>query len=154
MKRIFTLIAITVSLVTMFSCDKFEDGRPSRTAIREFEKMYPDAWDVEWEYEGLYWEVSFETGKRPDGTEHSAWFDESGNWVMTKTEMAYSAVPQKVKDFLAASEYGTARLEDHWVDFYETPDGNFYRFDILVDGREREVDVTEDGKVSLAGLYY
>ncbi len=154
MKRIFAILMMAVSLTALGSCDRYEDGRPDKGTIKGFKDMYPDAWDVEWEYDGLYWEVSFETGKRPNGTEHTAWYDGSGNWVKTKTEMAYTAVPQKIKDFLSASEYGSYRLEDHFVDFYETRDGNFYRFDILREGRETEIDVTEDGKVSFAGYDY
>ncbi len=147
-------MAAAAALFIIGSCDKYDDGRPAKDVRSEFANMYPDAWDVEWEYDGLYWEVSFETGKRPNGTEHEAWYDMSGNWIQTKTELAYTAVPQKIKDYLSASEYGNMKLESHFVDFYETTNGNYYRFDIHLDGREAEVDVTEDGKVSLAGYDY
>ncbi len=154
MKKIFAVLAFAAAVFTMASCEKYEDGRPDRGTIREFEQMYPDAWDIEWEFEGLYWEVSFETGKRPNGIEHTAWYDMSGNWVMTKTELPFMSVPQEIKDYLAASEFGNNRLEDHFVDFYETVKGNYYRFDIYLDGREVEVDVHLDGKVALAGYDY
>ncbi len=154
MKRIFAILAVVAGIIMVASCDRYEDGRPAKDTIREFESMYPDAWDVEWEYDGLYWEVNFETGKRPNGTDHTAWYDMSGNWLKTKTEVAYSAVPKDIIGYFEASEYGNRQMEDHFIDFYETPAGNFYRFEIYLDGRETGVDVTEDGKVSLAGYDY
>jgi len=150
MKKIMALAAVLAAMVTMMSCDKYDDGRPSKDVRSEFNRMYPEARDVEWEFNGLYWEVDFETGSGKNAIDHSAWYDKGGNWIQTKTEMAYTSVPQKIKDYLAASEYGDARMEDYFVDFYETQSGNFYRFDVYLDGREVEIDVTEDGKVSVA----
>lgn len=154
MKRIILILAAVAALATTSACDKYDDGRPSKDVRSEFNRMYPDAWDIEWEYNGMYWEVDFETGSRPNGIEHSAWYDASGNWVQTRTAVAMAAVPQNIKDYLAASEYGNMQFEDYFVDLYETPSGNYYRFDLVVNGRETEVDVTEDGKVSLAGYGY
>lgn len=150
MKRIMAILAVVAAIAAVSSCDKYDDGRPSKDVRSEFNSMYPDAWDVEWEFNGLYWEVNFETGSRPNGIEHSAWYDKAGNWIQTKTELAYEAVPQKIKDYLAASEYGSYSLEDYFVDHYQSPSTDFYRFDILMNGREAEVDVAEDGKVALA----
>ncbi len=154
MKKIFAILA-AASLLAFASCDKYEDGRPSKDVRSEFNRMYPDAWDVEWEYDGVYWEVNFETGSRPNGIDHEAWFDMSGNWLGTKTELLMAAVPQNIKDFLAASkEYANAQIADMTVDYYETPAENFYRFEIYLLGIESLVDVTEDGKVTPPHLFY
>lgn len=154
MKKMILMMAAVFAILSVASCDKYEDGRPSKDIISEFNRMYPDAWNVEWENEGAYWEVDFATGSRLDGVEHTAWFDMSANWIQTKTEMALTAVPQKIKDYLAASEFGDTQYEDYFVDYYETPTGNFYRFDVHINGGEAEIDVTEDGKVSVAGYGY
>lgn len=147
-------MAIAASLVAIASCEKYDDGRPAKDVRSEFTRMYPDAWDVEWEIEygpdGKCWEVSFETGKRPNGIEHSARFDMDGNWLETETDILWNAVPQHVKDALAL-EYAGSVLEDHTIDYVETPTGNFYRIDIYHNGVEVKVKVTEDGKVSLEG---
>lgn len=150
MKKIMVILAVVAALATISSCEKYDDGRPSKDVRNEFNSMYPDAWDVEWEFNGIYWEVDFETGSRPNGIEHSAWYDKAGNWIQTKTELAYESVPQKIKDYLSASEYGSYSLEDYFVDYYQSPSINFYRFDVLMNGTEAEVDVSEDGKVALA----
>ncbi len=148
-------MAIAAAFLAIASCDKYEDGRPAKNVREEFKFMYPDAWDVEWEFEGMYWEVSFETGNRPNGTEHTALFDKDGNWIQTKTEVFYINVPQFIKDFLAASEYADARMEDHTVDYYQTPnDKNYYEFDIYYGGGEANLIVTTDGQVYLSGMYF
>ncbi len=154
MKRIFAILAIAASLVAMASCEKYEDGRPSKDVRTEFKNMYPDAWDVEWEMEigldGKYWEVSFETGSKPNGTEHTAKYDMDGNWIETETDIFWNAVPQGVKDALSA-KYAGSVLEDHTVGYVETPTGIFYRFDIYLNGVEVDVKVTEDGQVTVEG---
>lgn len=150
MKNFFLIITSVAVALTMFSCDKYEDGKPSKGVRNEFDRMYPDAWDIEWEDQGTYWEVSFETGSRPDGTDHKAWYDKGGNWIQTCTDVLLSAVPQEIKDYLMASEFGNGQFEDNDAEYFETQSGNFYRFDMRQGGREVEVDVTEDGKVSQA----
>ena len=70
---------------------------------------------------------------------------------MTKTEMLITAVPQQIKDFLSASpDYGTAPYADNDAEFIETPSGNFYRFDLRVNGVVVEVDVNANGEVTFA----
>ena len=149
MKKIMILAAVLAA--TMISCDKYEDGRPGKDVISQFDRMYPEAFDVEWGREGTYWEVSFETGARPNGIEHEAIYDADGNWIQTKTEISIGSVPQFIRDFLTADPvYGSASLADNEADYIETPSGNFYRFSIRLDGITVEVDVNENGKVSLA----
>ncbi len=140
MKKIFAIIAVTAALFTMASCEKYEDGRPPKQARNDFESMYPDAFDIEWEFEGTHWEVSFETGNRPNGIEHEAIFDLDGNWVETVTEMLYNAIPQEIKDAFTAN-YVDARLDDNTVDFHQTPTGDFYRFEVIIGGAKLTVDI-------------
>lgn len=83
MKRIVIFAAIAAALMTTASCDRYDDGRPDKNVRSEFARMYPDAFDVEWEWDGKYWNVSFETGTRPNGIEHEAWYDTDGNWIKT-----------------------------------------------------------------------
>ena len=144
-------LAASLAALAMVSCDKYEDGRPQKSVTKEFNKMYPDAFDVEWEWDGKYWEVSFETGSRLNGTEHEAWYDDGGDWLRTKTEIPLSAVPQKIINILAGDmTYGTASYADNDADYIETPSGNFYRFDLRLNGVVVEVDVNVNGEVALA----
>ena len=156
MKRILILLAIAAAVVMAASCEKYEDGKPSKDVRAEFAKMYPDAWDVEWERSnGEYWVVSFETGSRSNGTERKAWYDRGGVWIQTVTEILLSDVPQDIKNYLQASEYGQAQFEDNDAEYFETQSGeDFYRFDMVTAGREIEVDVNADGRVSAAQYGY
>ena len=81
MKRIFAILAVAAALVASVSCEKYEDGKPADAIINLFEKMYPDAKDIEWERAGTLWEVSFETGTAPNEIDHTAWYDMEGNWA-------------------------------------------------------------------------
>lgn len=156
MKRIFTILTIALTVTAAMSCEKYEDGKPSKDVRAEFSKMYPDAWDVEWErYGGGDWVVSFETGRRPDGTDHKAFYDKNGNWIQTITDVLLSDVPQNIKNYLQESEYGHAQFEDNDAEFFETQDGSdFYRFDLMMGGRDIEVDVNADGEVTPAQYGY
>ena len=148
--RFMPILAIAVSMVFM-ACDMYDDGVPSKSVRNEFRSMYPDAKDVEWDREGSYWSVSFETGTYSNRVEHEALFESTGAWVMTETEKFLRDVPQSILDALAASpEYGSLPLDDNEVGYYETPKGNFYRFDLVSGSRDIDVDVSEDGTVSLA----
>ena len=151
MKRMMIILAVSFAALAMISCEKYEDGRPQKDVRNEFSKMYPDAFDVEWDWEGTYWDVSFRTGSRPNVTEHEAWYGKTGNWIRTKTEIMLSSVPQQIRDFLAAdSYYGTAPFADNDAEYIETPSGNFYRFDLRLNGVVVEVDVNVNGEVTFA----
>lgn len=152
MKRVILTVILAVSAMTLFSCEKFEDGMPVKSVREAFAEMYPDARDVEWDMELTGWKVSFETGTPPDVKESEAWYDRNGNWLRTETDLLASALPQVVKDALAASEYASAVLDASDVEFVETPDGNFYQLEVILKGLEVKLKVSEDGKISLAGL--
>lgn len=151
MKRILSLAILMLSMMPFMSCERYEDGRPSEDVRAEFNKMYPDAFDVEWEWDGTYWEVSFEVGKRPDGIEKEAWYDKSGKWIRTATDIPLSSVPQNIMKYLAMSpDYGNASIVETEVKYIETPSGNFYRFELLLAGHRIKVDVNVNGVVSIA----
>ena len=153
MKRLLTaIVMLAVAAAAQISCEKYEDGKPSKNGRSEFERMYPDAKDVEWETDFGYWKVSFEIGTPPNETDYEAWFDITGNWVRTEKEILFSALPQVITDALEASEYASAVLSASDVEYVETPDGNYYQLEILVKGVEVKLKVDEAGKISLAGV--
>ena len=151
MKHIMTIMILLVSAMTYVSCEKYDDGRPPKDVRSEFDKMYPDAFDVEWEWDGTYWEVDFETGSRLNGIEKEALYDRSGKWIRTATDMLLSSVPQNIITYLAMDpNYGKASIVGEQVKYIETPSGNFYRFELSVAGHRTEVDVNVNGVVTVA----
>ena len=157
MKRNLFIAAIVAAIFSLAACERIDYdlppgvAKPDKQLTKLFNESYPDARDIEWEYVGGAWIVSFETGRGANEVDYKVWYDADGNWLMTKRDYHISAVPQTVKDALSADpEYGSARVEDNEVEYYKTPSENFYRFDVIHNGREVEVDVTEEGVVSPA----
>lgn len=146
MKHILILFAAVA--VMAVSCDRYENGKPEKEIRKEFNAMYPSARDVEWERAGAYWVVSFEM----DRIDYEAWYDDGGNWIRTVKEIMLASVPSAILTYLEQSVYGGSYPDD--VDYVMTPAGNFYRFELMYEGREVKVDVTEDGVVSMAGYDY
>ncbi len=107
-------------------------------------ERYPQSRVVEIEAEDGMIEVEFVDG--PYCREAS--FSAAGDWIRTKTGIAAADVPQTVMQALAASEYASWRIDD--VDFYETPSGNFYRFELESPQGDVKVDVTPEGDISVA----
>ena len=148
--KIMLFLTVVASLVAM-SCDLYDDGIPAKAVRREFRSMYPEARDVEWEREGKNWSVSFEIGKRPNEVDYDALYDVNGNWIMTETDVLLVDVPEAIKNFISASsEYGSFPYADRDAEFYQTPAGDFYRIELNNNGREIEVDVSTDGKITPA----
>lgn len=149
MKRILSFILMLTAATLLLSCEKYEDGKPLKNVRNAFSEMYPGARDVEWDAENGYWVVSFELGTPPNVKECEAWYDVDANWLRTETDLVDSALPQSIKDAIAASEYASALLSAGDVDYVETPDGNFYELEVNLNGLEIRLKVSEDGKVSL-----
>lgn len=143
--KLLMAFIVAASFVSM-SCDIYDDGIPPRAVRLEFRAMYPGARDVEWDREGKNWSVSYEIER----VDCESLYAPDGSWIMSVQDMAYVDVPQRIKDFLAASNYGALRLDDNTVEYYKTQTGNFYRFELDDNGRDIEVDVTAGGEVSLA----
>ena len=76
-------------------------------------------------------------------------FDSSQNWMFTRTELHPGQVPDDIMGYLRASEYSDYRIDD--VDFYETPESEFYRFELEYRDDDIKVDVYADGTVTPVG---
>ncbi|HIZ85795.1 MAG TPA: PepSY-like domain-containing protein [Candidatus Coprenecus stercoravium] len=110
--------------------------------ISEYIKAhYPDARIVDIDREDGLTEVEIIDGRIC----RELLFDASENWLYTKTEIRTADVPESVMSALNASEYADYRIDD--VDFFQTPDGDFYRFELESRDDDIEVDVLADGTV-------
>lgn len=107
-------------------------------------ERYPQSRVVDIEAEDGVIEVEFLDGRYC----REALFTAAGEWVHTKTGIAGTDVPQNVMQALASSEYASWRIDD--IDFYETPSGDFYRFELESPQGDIEVDVTPEGDISVA----
>lgn len=100
MKKILFFVASIMALFAV-GCDK--DYTPDASLSSTFKQAYPDAVDVEWEREHHHLVAEF---KLPNiSNECEAWFTKSGSWVLTTYRIAYSSLPDAVRNSFE-SKYG------------------------------------------------
>lgn len=80
-------------------------------------------------------------------------FDHHGEWVLTKTKITRSEVPQNVFNVLRASEYASSYLIE---DIYQcnAPESDYYYFELKSRLREVDVIITPDGKLDIARISF
>ena len=111
--RIYIMVLLSVLLLQ--SCEKDPISGISDKAIENFEKMFPDAQGTEWELKQEFAVATFYMAdtKTTAPSNNSAWFyNESGAWGMTETEIVYTELPEAVRAAFEASEYAAWNVED------------------------------------------
>ena len=100
------------------SCDKEENGQLTTDEARNtLKSMYPSAKSISWEIKNGYIVADFNAPSSGREVEHSAWFDRSGRWYMTETDIPFSALPEAVKTAYQQSAYAEWVVDD--VDMIE-----------------------------------
>lgn len=83
-----------LALFGFCSCDNDDSVTPDPQARQAFESKYPNATQVEWEKKNNYLIAEF-IDNQLDG---KAWFDATGRWYMTETELTHtSQLPEAVQ---------------------------------------------------------
>ena len=102
---------------------------------------YPNAKIIETEIEKSRIEVDI-----IDGNVHKELvFDTEGNWLYTKAEVRKEQVPQVVMTALQNSQYGSYKIDD--IDYMETPEGNYYYFELESGDKDVYLKITPDGTI-------
>lgn len=110
--------------------------------IKEFiAKKYPQARIFDIEYENGRIEVDIVDGSIP----REVVFTRAGEWSYTKTEVRKSSVPATVLEALAATEYGSWRIDD--IDHYLTPTVEYYIFELESGSREVNLKIDTAGNI-------
>lgn len=98
------------------ACESDDDGYKAPEAVQKaLLARYPDATRIGWKQQNGYEKADFE---RPDTqlpggySDCTAWFDGSGDWHMTESEIAFATLPQAVRDAFAASEYASWHIDE------------------------------------------
>lgn len=135
MKLKFLLLAVILGSLSLFACSDDDDYTPDQTVKDAFEAKYPTATRVSWEKKGNYRVAEFWL----DNQETHAWFDNSGEWYMSKTELkTINALPAKVQEEFRKSEYANWKVDD--VDYVERP-GSEPVYIIEVEQGKQEIDL-------------
>ena len=142
MKTKLSVLALAMcGMLAFTSCDDDDNNYlPDQTITKAFDEKYPDAGKVEWETKGGYEVAEFHVS----GNETEAWFDNKGNWVMTKTEINFGLLPEAVRKSLNSGEYKDWKP----TDFDKLERSNAATVYVIeVEQGEQEFDLyyTEDG---------
>ena len=135
------LVKTVVDADEDYDYDDYIPDNPAQGIFEFINTHYPDARIVEIDIEDGMTEVEIIDGR----VCRELLFDRSENWLYTKTELRVSDVPAEIMAALEASEYGEYWIDD--VDYYQTPQEEFYRFDLEYRDNDIEVDVLSDGTV-------
>ncbi|WP_018109452.1 PepSY-like domain-containing protein [Bacteroides propionicifaciens] len=114
------LLAGSLLSISLWSCND-DDENDSAKHIPEPVKIaltqkYPDAKKVEWETKREYHVAEFYQNKN----EVSAWFDGSGVWLMSQTDLQFTALLIAIQNDFKAGAYKSWVVED--VDMLERKD--------------------------------
>ena len=145
MKRIFTVLVLTASLiVSLLAWSKNDDynHRLVTETIKEFiNTNYPDARIVDAEYDdGLLKIEIFHQWK-----EKNVYFSKQDKWQYTKWEVRSMDLPKAVKDAIKKSEFSRFRIDD--VDYIQKSSGDYYRIELEKGDYDVKLSITPDGKI-------
>ena len=102
------ILFILLFISGLAGCKQQNQYRPDAKIVAAFNNKYPQSDKVEWEQKQGYYVAEF----REDGIEHEAWFDGTGKWVMTESNLRYSSLPQAIREQFEKSVYSTWKKDD------------------------------------------
>ena len=135
------------SLFVFAACHDDDDDddkgyTPGKSVVAAFEAKFPNAVAVSWEKKGVYEKAEF----HQNGQEVDAWFDASGQWMMTETDVLFANLPAEVKTGFNESIYSAWQVED--VDMLERLNmPTVYRLEIEKGNEEMLIYFNEKGEL-------
>lgn len=139
MRKLMFAVILFVVAAMVVGCDDYKAPTSLRSA---FYDRYPTAVDVEWEKKRGYQVADFHIpGQRG---ECEAWY-KSGEWVMTKYDIAYSELPQVVRTAFESSYGAQAPVDD--VERLERNNAStlyFIETEVVINGLLTDIDLDYD----------
>ncbi len=116
----------------------------SATILSDIDARYPGATvaDVETEENN-----TLEVLINDNGTYREVYFDNTGTWLQTTTDIPLNSVPATVMNALSTSQYADYEIDD--VEILEIAEGSFYLFELEKNDTEIDVKISPEGEVSL-----
>ena len=140
--NLLLLFFLTFSSLVIASCNQTGKYRPDKKITDVFKAKYPKASKIEWEQKNGYFVAEF----HENGIESEAWFDSSGKWSMTESNIKYSMLPQAIRDHFEKSIYNTWKKED--IDKIERADSEpIYIIEVEKNEQETDLYYTANGKL-------
>lgn len=128
--------------VTDGSDDSHEPSAAPAALLEKINTLYPGATVLEYDREGAYLEIDI----RHNGIHKEVFFDNSNNWVSTEWDISVPDVPAVVMDAVKASQYASYKVDD--VEIRETPQGQFFVFELESGDKEVYLTIKNDGTIA------
>ncbi|MDL2265799.1 PepSY-like domain-containing protein [Parabacteroides sp. OttesenSCG-928-G21] len=134
------LVLFTALVMVFSSCSDDDNYLPESTVVSAFNSKYPNAAKVEWEVKGAYQVVDFMMNSK----ESEAWFETTGKWIMTETDILFDELPLTIQTAFVGSDYYSWRIDD--IDKLERLDTEtVYIIEVEKGKEEYDLYYSEDG---------
>jgi hypothetical protein len=132
------------SMLLLVSASAFAKELPAKIQAA-FEKMYPQAVNVEWEQMAGCYVAEFVM----DNREIDVWFDENAQWVMTENDVeSLEKVPAPVAEAFMESIMSSMRLKDvRIITFPKHPTIIVIEVEVYNSNEEFQLFYSPDGKL-------
>jgi len=136
-----TIVVLFSGLLALGACA--QKSNPPKEVTSAFSTKFGTVKDLKWDQEDANeWEAEF----KMNGTEMSASFDQSGTWLETETEIKKRDLPENILNAVNTQFEGW-KIEE--VEKIEMPDFSGYELAIEQGENEKEILVSEDGKITV-----
>lgn len=138
--RILLFVFLFITGVVIAGCNQKKQYRPDTQIIKALDSKFPKANKVEWKQKQEYYVAEFQN----NGDETEVWFDNTGKWVMTETDVKYNALPAAIRADFEKSMYSNWKKDD--IDKIER-DGMepVYIIEIEKDDHDTDLYYSENG---------
>lgn len=140
--KLLFLMFFLITGIVMAGCNQRSKYRPEAKVVSSLNAKYPQASRVKWEQEKGYQVAEF----HEKGVECKAWFNNDGKWIMTESDIKYSALPAAIRSDVEKGEYSNWKKDD--VDKIERAGmAAVYVLEMKKDAQETELYYTESGEL-------
>ncbi len=94
-------------MISQYNTSHQRDIYPLANLQKQFNKDFPKAHDIDWEFGADIYEVEFEIGR----TDYKAYYDNAANLIMYTLDLKESALPAIVKN-AAMAKYPNYKFDD------------------------------------------
>lgn len=150
---------LALPLLMLQACEGSDDStnRISLQAQQALTDKYPQATNVVWHHKNRYAVADFDLSQH----QLKAWFDETGQWYMTQTEIRFTELPELVKEAFQAGQFAQWKVDDvdkierhqteviyvievenstQEIDLYFSPDGILVKQIVDTDSNENDYE--------------
>jgi len=141
MKTKILLFAIFLATgIVLEGCNTKKQYRPDAKIVNALNSKYPKADKIEWKQKDGYYVADF----HQNGVESEAWFDATGKWMMTESDLKYNALPQAIRNHFEKSIYNNWKKEDiNKIERVGMPP--VYIIEVEKEGQDTDLYYTENG---------